>query len=57
MSQPSYAAIHSELASFPGGGLRPNNLIDRLLAGPSDTRAIAKGVCASMLGSAITLVQ
>ncbi len=57
MSQPSYTAIHSELASFPGAGLRPSNLVDRLLAGPSDTRAIAKGVCASMLGSAVTLVQ
>ena len=58
MSQPSYTAIYSELASFPGAGLRPNNLIDRLLApGTSDTRAIAKGVCAATLGSAITLVQ
>ena len=58
MSQPSYAAIYSELASYSsGGGMRPDNLIDRLLAGPSDTRAIAKGVCASVLGSAITLVQ
>ncbi len=57
MSQPSYTAIHDELAAFPGGGLRPANLIDRLLVGPSDTRAIAKGVCASVLGSAVTLVQ
>ncbi|MDJ0710026.1 MAG: LamG domain-containing protein [Woeseiaceae bacterium] len=57
-SQPSYLAVHSELASYQsGGGLRPDNLIDRLLAGSSDTRAIAKGVCASVLGSAVTLVQ
>jgi hypothetical protein len=63
MSQPSYVDVHAELASFiSGGGARPDNLIDRLLAGtppapPSDTRAIAKGVCASVLGSATTLVQ
>ncbi len=63
LSQPSYAVVHDEMASFmSGGGARPDNLIDRLLAGtppapPSDTRAIAKGVCASVLGSATTLVQ
>ena len=57
-SQPSYADVHSELASYAsGGGARPDNLIDRLLAGTSDTRAISKGVCASVLGSAATLVQ
>ena len=28
-----------------------------VVAGPSDTRAIAKGVCASILGSAATLIQ
>jgi hypothetical protein len=57
-SQPDVAAAFGELASFsavPNG--RPDNLIDRLLAGPSDTRAISKGVCAAMLGSAVTLVQ
>ena len=57
-SQPTYATVHSEVASYiSGGGLRPDNLIDQLLAGTSDTRAIAKGVCASVLGSAVTLVQ
>jgi Concanavalin A-like lectin/glucanases superfamily len=56
-SQPSYAIIYDELAAFTAAGGRPDNLIDRLLAGPSDTRAIAKGVCASVLGSAATLVQ
>ncbi|HSG98387.1 MAG TPA: LamG domain-containing protein [Woeseiaceae bacterium] len=62
-SQPSYALVHAELASFiSGGAARPDNLIDRLLAGsppnpPSDTRSIAKGVCASVLGSAATLIQ
>lgn len=56
-SQPSYAQLHEELATFEAAGGRPDNLIDRLLAGPSDTRSVAKGVCASVLGSAATLVQ
>jgi hypothetical protein len=59
LSQPSYAIVYDEAASFAGAGNRPSNLIDRLLqpASTSDTRAIAKGVCASILGSAATLVQ
>lgn len=59
LTQPSYALVYDELAQFQTGpGIdRPDNLIDRLLAGPSDTRAIAKGVCAAMLGSAATLIQ
>jgi hypothetical protein len=56
-TQPSYALVYEELGSFQAANGRPNNLVDRLLAGPSDTRAIAKGVCASVLGSAATLVQ
>ena len=36
---------------------RPDNLVDRLIAGDSDTRSIGKGVCAAMLGNAVTLVQ
>ncbi len=57
-SQPSYTAVYDEIAAFAGAGNRPSNLIDRLLAGgTSDTRSIAKGVCASVLGSAATLVQ
>ena len=60
-SQPSYAIVHGEVASYDSGGvgLRPDNLIDRLLPpqGTSNTRAIAKGVCASVIGSAVTLVQ
>jgi len=56
-TQPSYAVVHEELATFLAANGRPDNLIDRLLAGPSDTRAIAKGVCAAVLGSAATLVQ
>ncbi len=43
-SQPSYASVYDEIASFSTDGIRPDNLIDRLLAGPSDTRAISKGV-------------
>jgi len=57
LSQPSYLDVHGEVASFPAVGNRPENLINRLLAGTSDTRAISKGVCASVLGSAATLVQ
>ncbi len=57
LSQPTYTQVHEEIAAFTAAGNRPDNLIDRLLAGPSDTRAIAKGVCASVLGSAATLVQ
>ena len=56
-SQPTYTQVNEELATFIAAGPRPDNLIDRLLAGPSDTRAIAKGVCAAVLGSASTLVQ
>jgi len=61
--------IYNELASYqsidPLG--RPDNLIDRLLnpppdingvpSVPSNTRDIAKGVCATTLGNAVTLVQ
>jgi hypothetical protein len=57
LSQPTYTMVYDEVAAFQAAGNRPDNLIDRLLAGPSDTRAIAKGVCASVLGSANTLVQ
>ena len=56
-SQPAYADVYSELATFPAAGGRPDNLVDRLLAGGSSTRAISKGVCAAMLGNAVTLVQ
>lgn len=56
-TQASYAELYDELAAFQAAGGRPHNLIDRLLAGPSNTRAIGKGVCAAVLGSAATLVQ
>ena len=58
VTQPSYMVVHEEVAEFPGAGNRPENLIDRLLQTPgASTRSIAKGVCASVLGSATTLVQ
>jgi len=56
-TQPTYATVYTELASFAAGGGRPDNLIDRLIAGGSDTRSISKGVCAATLGSGVTLVQ
>jgi hypothetical protein len=56
-TQPAYADVYSELASVAGNGTRPDNLVDRLIAGGSTTRAISKGVCAAMLGNAAVLVQ
>ena len=57
-SQPSYTLVHEEVASFGGAGDRPENLIDRLLETPgASTSSIAKGVCASVIGSAATLLQ
>jgi hypothetical protein len=56
-TQPAYADVYSELASVAGDATRPDNLVDRLIAGGSTTRAISKGVCAAMLGNAATLIQ
>ena len=66
-SQPVRAEVYTELASYqdPTPAVnadgesedRPDNLVDRLIAGGSDTRSIGKGVCAAMLGNAVTLVQ
>ena len=56
-TQPTYTLVHQELANNTPSGSRPDDLIDRLVAGGSSTRAIAKGVCAATLGSAVTLVQ
>ncbi len=56
-TQPAYADVHAELATFQAAGGRPDNLVDRLVAGGSPTRAISKGVCAAMLGNATTLIQ
>ena len=56
-SQPGYGTVHAELATVSPDGNRPDNLVDRLVAGGSNTKSIAKGVCAATLGSAMTLVQ
>ncbi len=58
-TQPTFATVYQELADNDAGGPsgRPADLIDRLIAGGSNTRSIAKGVCAATLGSAVTLVQ
>jgi hypothetical protein len=49
--------VYTELAAAISDGSRPDNLVDRLIAGGSNTVAISKGVCAATLGSAATLVQ
>ena len=56
-TQPAFATVHEELATFSASGNRPDNLVDRLIAGGSNTRSISKGVCAATLGSAVTLMQ
>ncbi|MBT8097054.1 MAG: LamG domain-containing protein [Woeseia sp.] len=58
-TQPDFASVRDELGYVTADGNRPDNLIDRLLVSPDnpDTRAIAKGVCAAVLGSAVTIVQ
>ena len=55
--QPVRTDVYAELASFQAAGRRPDTRVDRLVAGGSDTRSIGKGVCAAMLGNAVTLVQ
>ena len=57
-TQPDFVTVQNELgyAAAVAGG-HPGALIDRLIAGGSDTRSIAKGTCAAVLGSAVTLVQ
>ena len=56
-SQPSFSVIYDELAAATSDGTRPDNLVDRLVAGGSSTEAVAKGVCAAALGNATTLIQ
>jgi hypothetical protein len=62
MTQPDFADVKDELGYATAVALgRPDNLIDRLLNSPTipapDTRAISKAVCASVVGSAVTLVK
>lgn len=56
-TQPDFVDVRDELGYVAFNGTRPDNLIDRLIAGGTDTRSIAKGTCAAVIGSAITLVQ
>ncbi len=58
-TQPDFTTVRDELGYVTSDGTRPNNLVDRLLvsADNPNTRAIAKGVCAAVLGSAVTVVQ
>jgi hypothetical protein len=56
-TQPAFDDVNAELATFAATGGRPDNLAQRLLDGGSETRAIAKGVCAATLGNAATLIQ
>ena len=58
-TQPDFVTVRDELGYFSTDGVRPDNLIDRLIASPDNpnTAAIAKGVCASVLGSGVMLVQ
>jgi len=58
-TQPDAVDVEGEIAfNAPDPvTLRPGNLIDRLIAGGTDTRSISKGACAAVLGSAVMLVQ
>ena len=58
-TQPDFVTVRDELGYFTTDGVRPNNLVDRLIASPDspNTRAIAKGACAAVLGSGVMLVQ
>ena len=57
MTQPDFMQVRDELGFVAPAGTHPGDLIDRLIAGGTDTRSIAKGTCAAVLGSAVTLVQ
>lgn len=59
MDQPDFVTVRDELGYVTTNGVRPDNLIDRLIASPDNpnSAAIAKGVCAAVLGSGVMLVQ
>lgn len=59
MDQPDFVTVRDELGYASNNGIRPDNLIDRLInsADNPDSAAIAKGACASVLGSAVMLIQ
>lgn len=63
-TQPDFVTVRNEAGYFIDNGVRPDNLIDRMLAPNTEpgepqatTRGIAKGVCGSLLGSAAMLIQ
>jgi hypothetical protein len=57
-TQPDLVTVRDELGYAPFvAGDHPGALIDRLISGGTDTRSIAKGTCAAVLGSAVTLMQ
>lgn len=56
-TQPDYVDLEQELGYVLTDGTRPANLVDRLVGSGADTRSVAKGLCAAVLGSAVTLVQ
>ena len=59
MDQPDFVSVRDELGYATSDGIRPDNLVDRLINSVDnpDSAAIAKGVCASVLGSAVMLIQ
>jgi hypothetical protein len=58
LTQPLYVDVRDELGWVTTDGERPDNLIDRLIAGgEADTPGIVKGVCAAALGSAVATFQ
>jgi hypothetical protein len=59
LTQPDAVDVENEIGYnvFNPVTFRPDNLIDRLIAGGTDTRSIAKGACAAVLGSGAMLVQ
>jgi len=56
-TQPDYVQLEQELGYVASDGTRPANLVNRLVGSGADTRAVAKGLCAAVLGSAVTMVQ
>ncbi len=55
MTQPDYTVVRDELGYVSSG---PDNLINRLIAGGNaDTPGIVKGVCAAVVGSAVSTFQ
>ena len=58
-TQPDFMIVRDELGYFNTDGIRPDNLVDRLIvsADNPNSASIAKAVCASVLGSGVTLLQ